>query len=531
MKSKMQKSKKNSQKINSQNKTLLGRNWLSEAMQSVEDAVIATDTNGAVTEMNNLAEELTGWSFADSKGKPIDTIFDAINETTHQPIENPINKALKENKVTLLANHTILIKKDKSQRIIIDSAVPLYDDNAEKIGSALIFRDITDQSLNKKRLDKSMSTLNGILQNTGSIISIKDIEGKILLINKQAELVYNIKESELLGKKTIGKKKLTKGALQSDLNIIIKSGLLEDEEEIKHPDGSIHIYHAATFPLLDNEFNVYAICTILTDISERKTISNLKEQISTLANSKELKKDTLNQISRLKEKNKELQQFAYTIAHDLRGPISRVLGLANVLNIDPDFKINNQTILENVVNELTALDTIVKDMNETIADHEEEKHKEYVKFETKLRLIEKVLENEIKSSNASIVIDFNSFPGVTTVKSYLYSIMYNLLSNAIKYRKNDTPLTIHLQTVKDNNFICLIVKDNGLGIDMNLYKDKLFGLHNRFHGKEIEGRGLHLVKTQAEALGGKVEVESEVNIGSAFRIYFPADQVIPQIEF
>jgi len=86
--------------------------------------------------MNKMAEELTGWNFAESKGKSIDNIFDAIHEDSHLPIENPIKEALKANKLILQANHTILIKKDKTQRIIVDSAIPIHNDDSEVIGGA-----------------------------------------------------------------------------------------------------------------------------------------------------------------------------------------------------------------------------------------------------------------------------------------------------------------------------------------------------------------------------------------------------------
>src|SRR6185295_16372139 len=136
-----------------------------------------------------------------------------------------------------------------------------------------------------------------------------------------------------------------------------------------------------------------------------------------------------------------------------------------------------------------------------------------------------ILQIEIAESNAVITSDFHSAEGIVTLKSFLYSIMYNLLSNAIKYRSPGVPLTVHLETQQDNEFICLSVKDNGMGIDMKKNGDKIFGLYNRFHGNEIEGTGigLNLVKAQAESLGGRAEAESELNHGSTFKIFFPAE--------
>ena len=116
---------------------------------------------------------------------------------------------------------------------------------------------------------------------------------------------------------------------------------------------------------------------------------------------------------------------------------------------------------------------------------------------------------------------------VRTVRNYLYSILYNLLSNALKFRNPDTQLRIHVQTRIEGDFVCLSVKDNGMGVDLTTNRSKVFGLYRKFHGLPGKGAGLHLVKAQAESLGGKVEVDSKVNEGSEFRIYLPTGHLPP----
>ena len=136
--------------------------------------------------------------------------------------------------------------------------------------------------------------------------------------------------------------------------------------------------------------------------------------------------------------------------------------------------------------------------------------------------MKQVLGKEIALSQASITTDFINAKGVLTVKNFLYSMLYNLLSNAIKFRKPEGPLTIHLQSRYEHDFICLSVKDNGIGIDLSRYGSKLFGLYQKFNTSYPgKGVGLHLIKVQAEAMGGWVEVDSKVNEGAEFRIYFP----------
>jgi hypothetical protein len=102
----------------------------------------------------------------------------------------------------------------------------------------------------------------------------------------------------------------------------------------------------------------------------------------------------------------------------------------------------------------------------------------------------------------------------------VHSILYNLISNSIKYRASDRKLTISVSSTEDENYYILTVKDNGMGIDLNLYRDNLFKLYRRFHlHTDGKGMGLYLVKLQCESLGGFIDVDSELNKFTAFKAY------------
>jgi signal transduction histidine kinase len=110
-----------------------------------------------------------------------------------------------------------------------------------------------------------------------------------------------------------------------------------------------------------------------------------------------------------------------------------------------------------------------------------------------------------------------------TIPAYLESILLNIISNAIKYHNPDKKPIIEIKAQKEDDFICLFVKDNGLGIDLHRYREKLFGMYKTFHNNEnARGFGLYITKSQVETLGGKIEVESQPNKGSNFKIYFYA---------
>ena len=132
-----------------------------------------------------------------------------------------------------------------------------------------------------------------------------------------------------------------------------------------------------------------------------------------------------------------------------------------------------------------------------------------------------MVEQEIANTKTQILTDFTRAADLHTVKPYLDSILYNLVSNAIKYRHPDRPPIITIKTEKLESELCLIVSDNGLGIDMDLYQDKLFNLYSRFHFHvEGKGMGLYLVKAHLVAMGGRIEIQSRVEEGSTFKAYF-----------
>jgi PAS domain S-box-containing protein len=127
---------------------------LAATLNSIGDGVIACTARGNISFMNPVAEILTGWNQQDAAGKPINEIFNIINEKTGQPAENPVEKVLKHGKIVGLANDTILIKRDGKRIPIDDSGAPIKNIDCDVIGVVLVFRDITDRKLleQEKRL-------------------------------------------------------------------------------------------------------------------------------------------------------------------------------------------------------------------------------------------------------------------------------------------------------------------------------------------------------------------------------------------
>ena len=124
-------------------------------LASIGDAVIATDILGKIVFMNGIAEKLTGWSFSEASLKPISEVFNIVNEQTRLEVENPVNKVLEKGMIVGLANHTLLIRKDKTEVPIDDSGAPINDKEGKTTGVVLIFRDITERKKTEKTLQEN----------------------------------------------------------------------------------------------------------------------------------------------------------------------------------------------------------------------------------------------------------------------------------------------------------------------------------------------------------------------------------------
>jgi PAS domain S-box-containing protein len=138
-----------------QRRTQEGQERLRTTLASIGDAVIATDTKGRITTMNAVAETLIGWTQKDAAGQLLDTVFRIVNEQTRKPVENPVTRALREGVIVGLANHTVLITKDGTERPIDDSAAPVKDAQGRLLGCVLTFRDITARRKAEQALRES----------------------------------------------------------------------------------------------------------------------------------------------------------------------------------------------------------------------------------------------------------------------------------------------------------------------------------------------------------------------------------------
>lgn len=224
----------------------------------------------------------------------------------------------------------------------------------------------------------------------------------------------------------------------------------------------------------------------------------------------------------LRKKNNELEKFAYITSHNLRAPVVNLISLTELQQENSLPQELQDEIRQNIYECVRQLDNTLNDLVEIVASQSGKSAKsEDLDLRTELNMVIKTIENQIRNSGAEIVVNFEKDLKIHFPRHYLHSILVNLFTNAIKYKSKDRKLVITLKTREDKEYTQLFFSDNGIGINLDKYGNKIFGLYQRFHTTiEGKGLGLYIIKSQIEAMDGKIEVDSLPDVGTTFRIYF-----------
>jgi len=219
------------------------------------------------------------------------------------------------------------------------------------------------------------------------------------------------------------------------------------------------------------------------------------------------------------QQNQQLQQFGYITSHTLRGPVATILGLLNVLDKDDLGSPANAGIIGYLADTAARLDGIIHDLVEVL---EYQKNYQATYEPVALAEVQDRIGAATEATNACIVAGLDDVAPIWSVRSYIQSIFYNLLSNAVKYRSLKREPLVRVTAKVENAWVILTFAYNGLGIDLQQHGHRLFGMYSRFHfHTEGKGLGLYLVKTQVEALNGKIEIQSQEGQGSVFTVRLP----------
>jgi PAS domain S-box-containing protein len=277
------------------------------------------------------------------------------------------------------------------------------------------------------------------------------------------------------------------------------------EESQTDPDGNVITFLRRMFPMHDEQGNFIMVIGFGIDISERKLLEEKQSLI----------------MEQLAIQNTQLIDFCNVVSHNLRGPLINMAMLAEFIKESDDVE-EQKLLVSKLEPVIESLKSTFNELVESIQIRQDGNVKsDNLNLATCLQEALDGLVAEITKAKAKISVDFEEAPVILYPHKYLASIFYNLISNAIKYQSPDRRLSVNLASRMKEGNIVLTVQDNGLGIDLAKHKDNIFKIGKVFHRHpDAKGLGLFMTKTQVEAMGGKIWVESFPDQGSKFSVEF-----------
>lgn len=404
-----------------------------------------------------------------------------------------------------------LRKSDGTYAIVLDRTFGIRNEQGEIIKVVGAMQDITKQRAEEERL----RLMESVILNTNDAVLITealpfDEPGpRILFANKAFTKMTGYSQEELIGK--------TPRILQNEDT---------DRKELDKFRKALEKWETSDITLLNSKKNGEKYWVNLRTSPLANENGSFTHWISVERDITKEKEDTLEKEKLLKElveTNLELKQFSYITSHNLRAPLTNLVSICNIIKPEPGTDALTLQLIDAFKISTQHLDETLNDLIEVLIIKENRNiKKDQLTFEEIFQKIKESLSISLLKQKVMINADFSAAPAVTFANEYLESIFSNLISNAVKYRHPDrVPIITIKSCKKPNGDTKLTFADNGIGINMAYAKDKIFGLYKRFH-KNADGKGigLYLIHSQITALGGKIEVESEVNIGTTFTITF-----------
>jgi PAS domain S-box-containing protein len=504
-------------------------------IRATELAIISTTPEGIITSFNKAAEKLTGFSAIEVIGKVTPTTFHDHIELLERAAEinDELGVELEPNFATFIVRlqskdaadraDWTYIRKDKVRLPVSVSVAPLWEKEL-LIGYVFIATDITERKKihriqeeiqpqpkeSEEELRRLADENSRIFNNSITMTALATFDGYFKRLNPAWERTLGWSRDELVTRPFMSFLHPDDVSREEEIMKVIRTGhtVTMSENRYRCKDGSYRWLLWGYSPDLARKI-IYATAI---DITARK-----RSEEEVLLSKRNLEVAAFE----LEEQNRQLDEFAHIISHNLRAPVANIKALLNFLN-DGSQVSDYQLIFEKIRNVTHNIGETMNELLETIKiKKNQEIERVEIRFKDTLAKVVQSLEGELIESGATVTYNFNNAPKVYYSKPYLESILQNLISNAIKYRSPNRIPEIFVSTDLGKNGIELRVQDNGLGIDLEKFGKKLFGLHKTFHGnEEAKGVGLFLTKTQIETLGGTIMAESQVDKGTTFIIQF-----------
>ncbi len=466
-----------------------------DLLKNAVDAVVITTVKGIIQEWNTVAEQLFEINAEDVIGKSVEIIL-------QQEDRNHFSKA----KFIENEKHAYIFKNKSGKSIHTE-----IGRSSQHIGGQLyhiyFIQNTTAQIEAVNALTDKKNFFENILNQLPVDIAVFDTQHKYVFVNPVA--IRNEKlRAYIIGKddfeyaEYMGRDSSVAELRRAQFNNIISTKKEIRWEENRKADDGFELTHLRRLlPVYNDAEEITMVLGFGIDITDRKKQSALVNQLSL--------------------QNVQLIDFCNIVSHNLRSPLVNLSMLVNYIKATDNY--DEQRIL---IDKMTpVLDNLHETFNELVESiqikHDLEIQSEHIDLRDAISRTMQALDMEIMDTGAEIQVDFSEAPYINYPSKYINSIFLNVLSNALKYRSLKRKPEIRLKTQLIEQKILFTISDNGQGVNLDRHKNNFFKIGKVFHRHpNAKGFGLFMTRTQVEAMGGKIWLESTPDVGTTFFIEF-----------
>lgn len=535
---------------------------LSTTLRSIGDAVIATDSRGAVTLMNGVAEALTGWSEAEAKGRLLPEVFHIVNEQTRELVANPVDKVLATGGIVGLANHTVLMARDGREIPIDDSGAPIRGERGGIDGVVLVFRDVTERKLDESRrafLAEATSALSESLdyeqtvarvarlavpgladwcavdlvvdgQSRPKRLAVAHVDPRKIEIAKELDSKYPPALDAPTGVPNV--LRTGRSELYSEIpDELLVAGCV-DEEHLRLA-RALHLRSAMVVPLTVRDRVLGAMSFVFAESGRTYTKKDLafaddlaRRCANAIENARLYRSERqARQVADVANRSKD--EFLAVVSHELRTPLNAIMGWSKML-AKPDFdERRKQTAVETIGRNAAVMAQLIEDLLDTSRVISGKLSLQVQRVDI-ARVVASAVDSVRPAASGQGVellthLEEN-LPFVSGDPTRLQQIVWNLLSNAIKFSSKGGRVDVNLKSVGAS--VHIAVSDEGQGIDPEFlpYVFEPFRQQDastsRAHGGL--GLGLAISRQLVEMHGGRITAHSAgQGTGSTFTVSLP----------
>ena len=510
---------------------------LSITLNSIGDAVIATNEDGLVTRMNPVAEQLTGWSLAEAAGARVSEIFRIYQCSSRQIIVCPISEVLNTGRTIELGNDTTLRARDGTERQISDSAAPIRDEEGNIRGAVLIFHDVTEQHRIKEVLLDSEKKLKTLIANVPGITyrCAYDSHWTMVFISDEVQRMAGYPASDFLNNQvrsfaSIIHPEDVVPVEQAVAEGLRKNACYEIEYRIMRGDSEYLWVYDKGQGIYDAQGKLQWLDGVIIDIHARREAEEAyKKAIAEL----ETTNDDLKNISRqaadlarqAEQANAAKSEFLANMSHEIRTPMNGIIGMSSLL-LETELSTEQRQYADVVKNSCENLLSLINDILDFSKIEAGKLSLEQISFDLRPTLENAIEMMAIRAHEKKLELACMIDPETPSLlfgdPGRLRQIILNLVGNAIKFtERGEVVLSVSVAEEFDQEVVLrFAIKDTGIGVAPE-HLPRLFTAFTQVDGSTTRkyggtGLGLAISKQLTELMQGDIGVSSEPGKGSEF---------------